>query len=574
MLRSNYAPALWLALSGLWMTFSYTEVRADEQDAAPAKPAAVENAATPEERIRKALDETVSLTFAETPLRDVAAQLRQRTQTNVLIDRKALDDVGVSDDLPLSGEFQTISLRSALNLLLRSVDLAWNVADGALVITTPEAAEARLMMRVYPVGELTTGPQAGPGQEAMDSLISVITLMIWPESWDEVGGPASIERYGEMLFISQVEAAHQEIAALLNALREAKKPARANEAPKQAAIHMTSANVALARALQKPISWDFDETPLTEVAAQVQELVGVPTQIDRRALDDVGAPTDLPITLTVHDMPAAQALRHALGQVDLTWVVTDEVLLITTPDEAQQRLEIRVYPVSDLPAPPQMFDVSSSGLFDASSNGLAQAISYTVEPDTWSEVGGAGAIAELPAAGVLVVAHTPAIHEKIEALLAQLRERLPDTPQAGKQEDPEALQLVVYHLPVAQPSSAAEPARLGEGAAGPSGPGGLFQQFGGMGGGVGVGIAFAPIPGNDLVEIITTLVEPESWGREDVYIKAVPARLIVRHTAATHRQIEKLLVQLGLVSPYRGGFGGSTVPVVGERSFPLRLERR
>ena len=49
------------------------------------------------------------------------------------------------------------------------------------------------------------------------------------------------------------------------------------------------------------------------------------------------------------------------------------------------------------------------------------------------------------------------------------------------------------------------------------------------------------------MEIIRQLVEPKSWSaRDDVYIKAVPGRLIVRQTERVHVGIEFLLRKLGV----------------------------
>ena len=76
-----------------------------------------------------------------------------------------------------------------------------------------------------------------------------------------------------------------------------------------------------------------------------------------------------------------------------------------------------------------------------------------------------------------------------------------------------------------------------------------FVQFGGgMGGGMGgpaVQSFYTPIPEGDLVDLITELIEPQSWSaRDDVSARAVPGRLLIRHTDAVHQQIEHLLARL------------------------------
>ena len=94
---------------------------------------------------------------------------------------------------------------------------------------------------------------------------------------------------------------------------------------------------------------------------------------------------------------------------------------------------------------------------------------------------------------------------------------------------------------------------------------GLAQfAMGGMGGGgqpSGPGIQVV-IPENELLSLIMDLIEPDSWkNRDDVYAKAVPGSLIIRHTDAVHRQIGQLLGRLNVLRTgpgggFTGGMGG------------------
>ena len=60
------------------------------------------------------------------------------------------------------------------------------------------------------------------------------------------------------------------------------------------------------------------------------------------------------------------------------------------------------------------------------------------------------------------------------------------------------------------------------------------------------------------MDLITELIEPESWQKQPgVYARAVPGRLVIRHSAAVHRQIQKLLERLEvIVTPRARGMGG------------------
>ena len=78
---------------------------------------------------------------------------------------------------------------------------------------------------------------------------------------------------------------------------------------------------------------------------------GIEIQIDHRALEDIGIGSDTPITRNLKGITLRSALRLMLKEMDLTYVVRDEVLQITTPEEAESELTTKVYPVADLVLP-------------------------------------------------------------------------------------------------------------------------------------------------------------------------------------------------------------------------------
>ncbi|MCE9544987.1 MAG: VWA domain-containing protein [Planctomycetia bacterium] len=110
-----------------------------------------------EEKIMEQLKEPTKLDFEETPLDDVIDYLKDLHGIPIMLDSKALEDVGVSSDTPVTmRNVRGISLRSALKLMLRKIDptLTYAVQDETLMITTKEGAQQNLVTKVYPVGDL------------------------------------------------------------------------------------------------------------------------------------------------------------------------------------------------------------------------------------------------------------------------------------------------------------------------------------------------------------------------------------------------------------------------------------
>ena len=105
-------------------------------------------------------------------------------------------------------------------------------------------------------------------------------------------------------------------------------------------------------ALDEPVSrFEFNETPLRDVIAQIRDAHDIPVELDQKALEDAGVDLDAPITQNLSGVSLRSALRLLLGNIDLTYLVKNEVLLITTTEKAQENLVVKVYPVADLVLP-------------------------------------------------------------------------------------------------------------------------------------------------------------------------------------------------------------------------------
>jgi hypothetical protein len=173
-------------------------------------------------------------------------------------------------------------------------------------------------------------------------------------------------------------------------------------------------DAALARVVEADT--DFTETPLRDVVAQFRELLEVPVVLDHKGLEDAGIDLDTPVTFAGQGTTARAALRRMLGDFDLTRVVRDESLVITTKERAAENPENRLYPLP--------WGYSIQGAIDFQS--LIDLIENTIGgPGAWAEGGGNGSIRPLGegADAVLVVSQTSDMHDEIEGLLRGLHER-------------------------------------------------------------------------------------------------------------------------------------------------------
>jgi len=160
---------------------------------------------------------------------------------------------------------------------------------------------------------------------------------------------------------------------------------------------------AIEKALLLGTNCDFSQTPLADVVDYLEERHRIEFYIDRPALDDVGMPTDVPVTAKGSDSLEG-ILDKILPPFDLAWTIRDEVLMITTPEELEAELDTHVY---KLVQPVPNFDV------------LITQIQANVAPKSWDVVGGPGSIEAWPA-GAVVVAQTYPVHRQIQKKYAQM----------------------------------------------------------------------------------------------------------------------------------------------------------
>ncbi len=210
--------------------------RAEKPDDAPIPATEIKNQSTqpidvgsPDEvksraKIAKALDEQTKFEFNETPLHEVVEDLKMRHHVEIQLDAKVLEEASIGVDTPVTRYLQGITLRSALRLMLGAMDLTYIIKDEVLLITTRDKSSNELVIKIYPVGDLTAPRSAASGGENFRPLVEAIRATIAPTTWDEVGGPGSIVPLAQArsLIVSQTDEVHEQIFELLSGLRQAR----------------------------------------------------------------------------------------------------------------------------------------------------------------------------------------------------------------------------------------------------------------------------------------------------------------------------------------------------------------
>jgi hypothetical protein len=312
-----------------------------------------------DQKIKQILDgplHEAGLEFFETPLSEVMKFISEEYDLAIKIDEAALKDLELSTDAPVTAQMRNISLRMALRLMLKEHDLTYVVDGGQLVITSEDVAIERSGVRVYSTG-------------------SPLILDLTGESPTEQ--PTSY---------FEASAAHKR-------------------------------NTKIRHVLASPLlpdGLDISEMPLGDFATLIREQYKIEVQLDVQGLDDLGLTPDDAITFRIANVPLGVGIRETLRQFDLTYIVRDGFLLITSEDEALSAQSVRIYPVGDLLQPSESHpDMPAATMAD-----LIRVIQGSLVEEGWDSPGGT---IEQMQPGILVVTHTDEKHQQIAELLAAMR---------------------------------------------------------------------------------------------------------------------------------------------------------
>lgn len=126
----------------------------------------------------------------------------------------------------------------------------------------------------------------------------------------------------------------------------------------------------IVRELDKPTTFDFTDESLDGVVDTIKERHGFDIVIDKTKLDEESIATDATdITLKVNEISLKNALKLLLESKNLTYVVENEVMKITTKG-GEVRRPLRVYNVGDLVMPINpLFGSGGSGVGGQSGGG-------------------------------------------------------------------------------------------------------------------------------------------------------------------------------------------------------------
>ncbi len=481
------------------------------------------------------LAEKLTWEFTEMPLDEMLAEFSRRVEMPLLIDVVSLNDIGMPEDEPVSDRLLNLPAYLLLDRLASPYALGWYVDDGFVVVTAKVHAEDRLTLRSLVLTDLM---EEGYEPDVLIDLIQTVTEGNW-EDIDGIGG--TVSRVGDVIFVRQSDRMHRQVAALLQTLRHHGRETCVLAPP----VHAT-----IREKLMTPIMVEFDRVPLQTALSQLSDKIGTDIRIDEVSLTDVGIPTDEPVTLTMRDKSVETALRFLLQPLELTAVPDLGRLLVTTTEVAEARWQVVLHDVSDV----------------CKSKDQTEQLSRAILNETggpWEDIDGVGGVIKVPVSGIMVVRQTEKQLQEVRELLAAYRQAVDISgPQKAYAAEMEKTEVRYYHMNAETATDLQA----------------VLPQFVKPGTWIGWNVEVTP---KVVGEISTVAIDPKIEKLPGRVVPAKPEKeekkdadtdesapdqqpdvlvtpqavLIIKHTRATHREIDRFLkkIRQGDMHALRGG---------------------
>ena len=239
------------------------------------------------------------------------------------------------------------------------------------------------------------------------NVMKSLTLLKWLET-DGEGG--AVQAGKGCLIVRQSYQGQFHIAGILEGLErvlDAKGPSKST--PLRRIGYPYEEDAAILTSLAKLKNLEIDDQGLEAALQQIAAEVGCRLLIDSPALANEGISSDQPVNCHLHKLPLGICLKKLLAPLQLTHVVDEGVLVITTAAKAEEMLSIRVYDVGNCHKIPKY--LSQTGL-------LLTLVELT--SGKWLQQDGEGGEMELISSKHLLVSQTQQVHSEIELLIEEL----------------------------------------------------------------------------------------------------------------------------------------------------------
>jgi hypothetical protein len=290
------------------------------------------------DKIEKAMQKRIGFDFVETPFQDIVSFLSGVIDITIVIDAPVLKD----RDPTVTSRVKDVSVRDALKHILPPMGLTHVIFDGVLVIATPKRAktvfapeaEAVPSRMPWEVKDISFDFVETPIQDVLSFVAGAGGHMIILDPKHE--HPAVTLRVDNMpedralRWICRLTGSRYRWVGDVVLMAEPQRLEHLDRHRRSVKPLARVPNKGFAAKLAEPISFDFVETPMQDVADFLAELTDLPIVLDPTVKEENNEPT---VTLRVKEMPLRDVLvwTCTITELSCAWRDGKLVLYHSTP---------------------------------------------------------------------------------------------------------------------------------------------------------------------------------------------------------------------------------------------------
>lgn len=336
--------------------------------------------------VTELLKSPATFTITNHPLAQCVKQISEELSINVILStRNARAEGPTGSDAQINYRPSNQSVADALDSILSPLGLSWTDQDGVLVISSVDTSP--LIYRVY----------RAKAPAINSSFMLEIMNTVEPSTWGQNGGAGVMQ----LLPPNRIVAYNRS-----SVLRELEK-SYAGKLVTAGSASTKKKTTASSTGLDRPISVDFQQTPLRNCITQISERTQLKLSINERAMSESGISPDSPITLKLENVRAETVLKLMLRPLALGMVTDKENVSITSRQDANQTFVSAEHNIG--------------GILGSNLSPIIQLITTVIAPDSWEQNGGNASISVKPPSSISV-RQTTDNQSAIKKLLTELRE--------------------------------------------------------------------------------------------------------------------------------------------------------
>lgn len=282
------------------------------------------------------LDHKTNVVAKKSSIDDVLKQICDQHKLTLTYDLDSIMSQGFATDQPVRDfEVQGVTLKSALRLTLDRLYLSYEIQGKTLLVDAKE----RRFQRVHSLAGLNLKARdLLPFREAIES----VCVEPWESRHENEG--RFLKLTTDEATVNHTPSGHDEFAAII------RKLAILTEGRPRPPTPTEEAEALIRRSISQPLKFRQEEASLVEIGEEIRSQLKINVVVEWDKVWEAGHLDRDGDKFTVErsELPATEILEKAFSYRTLVWSIRNESLVITSREDAENVMTVRVYDTNSI----------------------------------------------------------------------------------------------------------------------------------------------------------------------------------------------------------------------------------